>query len=307
MECPTCFSQIEDNSSTCTYCGSKIHPQTNSAENTSGDKQLPTSNIGPVMKVQNVTSYIAIGFILVVEIGLFTFGIERGLPLYVPVPILALTVLGAAYTVRRNRKMYDALQNSSKERYTELEKKKYSNAKPVVAGNSSLIGEGSFSLETDESIELLVSPVYNNHISRSGLRVVSVDRYTENTIIVTDRRLVFLTAPVQGQGMMINGASIDMWNDIAIRNKVRGQSESLQKQLSDGGQVEHYPNDYTVDRNELTGAEYVKVVGPMKSLYSGFIRFDLESGKKLSYWVIMQPDLEALITKFNARKKHIMA
>lgn len=151
-----------------------------------------------------------------------------------------------------------------------------------------------------------LTPVYRSQQNFSGISQVSAERFTENVIAVTDRRVLFFTAALPGQGMLIGGASQDLMNNELKRNTIKQMVANEIDQLKSGKSIDHFPNDFWMARESLAQVQYLKGVGAVKYIYAGALAFIPEGGKKLKYQVVDPNNFDEIIELLNAKKKMVI-
>ncbi|MHB1493398.1 MAG: hypothetical protein ACYCR7_05455 [Thermoplasmataceae archaeon] len=310
MKCPGCNAEIDQGMVMCPTCGTAT-PKTLSQKVRDKIEQIvPDEGMGPVQVqlgfIQSIYAIISLAILTVIFVAIFAFAVYNGVPIIIAVfflGVLALMWAGVLY----QRKRLKGIDLSNPEGYYKQEyARKYGSTTLKSAPEMSVFGEGNVKLNPGESVIGYASPVYRLQSTSTGIGMVSVEKYTENSIILTDRRIVFLTVPLEGQGLMINGQSTDAWNDITKRKKIKEfTKKSIAKMESIEG-VNHYPNDFWIDRNEIKQVGYLKTIGPIKTLYGGAVKFYLSSGKKFKYTIIDPEDVDFVASNMNAVKKHAL-
>ena len=134
-----------------------------------------------------------------------------------------------------------------------------------------------------------------------------MEKYTENTIVVTSSRVLFITCALPGQGLLIGGGSQDMINDVVKRRTLQELAQKEVEGLKTGTLTDHFPNDFWIDRKALKEVDYLNFRGPVKYASAGAISFRLNNGKKARYQVIEGSDMDKLVSIFNAVKKMFLA
>lgn len=307
MNCPNCNYALSGNEEECPSCSTAINQALSGRISQKVDNALGPEGFAPVgaklTKFSNTAKLVVASFILAVEIGLFTFGLLHGLPFYIP-PIFILPTIAIIWlTVRSNRKISQIDFRNPEQNYaTEMEHSVYK-AKVAVKPGTNLFGQDKITLEPGESVLTYLAPIYRMQANFSGPSLVSVERFTENVIAITDQRVMFFTVAMAGQGMLINGASQDYLNSELKRNSIREMVSAKIQELKSGEAIDHFPNDFWIDRASLAQVMYLKGIGPVKYLYAGAMGFRPQGGKKLKYQIVDATNFDEAISLLNAQKK----
>ncbi|MCL5786360.1 MAG: hypothetical protein M1151_06815 [Candidatus Thermoplasmatota archaeon] len=309
MNCISCGAELPEGAQLCPVCSTKI-PGTLSQKLAVGIDQAVGKDgaAGPLVsaaKFQAAASFIPLVIISIIWIGFFSFAIFEGLPVWMGAPFIGLIVLFWAFGYYRWKRL-SRLDLSNPQQYykQEFDRKYGSKTKKVSPGINAMEGD-KFQLLSGESIVGFASPVYRMQ-NTGSIGPVGIEKYTENAIIITDRRLVFLTVPMPGQGVIINGGSMDMYNDAVKRRTIRELSSKSVDLLKSGSNVDRFPNDYYIDRSDIQESAYLKVVGPVRFASAGAVRFRTTGGMKVRYSIIDEGDLEMIVSNTNAVKKRVM-
>lgn len=307
MNCPDCNYSLNGTEAKCPSCGVEINQSLTSRISEKVDTAIGPQGFAPISakitRFSNTVRLVMISLILVVEIGLFTLGLLHGLPFYIP-PIFLIPTLGIMWlTIRSNRKIKQIDFKNPEQNYAKEMGQSVYNAKVTVKPGTNLFGEDKISLVQGESLLTYLTPIYRIQSNFSGPSLVSVERFTENVIAVTNQRIMFFTVALPGQGMLINGASEDYMNNELKRNSIKEMVSSKIQELSSGTPIEHFPNDFWVERAALDQVAYLKGMGPVKYLYAGAISFRPKGGKKLRYQVVDATNFDKVVEMLNAQKK----
>lgn len=307
MNCQNCNNAIVGTESECPNCGTTLKPSFSSRVSAGVDKAIGPEGVAPLdarfTKVQNKVGLVVISIILAMEIGLFTFGIMHGVPFYIPFIFILPTLGIMGLTLRANRKISQIDFKNPEQNYVKELDKSFYNAKVSAKPGTNLFGEEKIQLDPGESIITYLSPIYRFQANYTGPSMVSVERFTENVIALTDRRVLFFTVSLPGQGMLINGVSQDFLNDELKRNTIKGTVSERIKELEAGNSIDHFPNDFWIDRSSLSQVMYLKGVGPVKHIYAGAVGFRPTGGKKLKYQVVDATNFDDLVRELGAVKK----
>lgn len=310
MECPGCHSPVENDLKVCPVCGIELLSNALSLAGGSKVSQKNSQGVGEIAsdlaRFQRITGIVIVVVMLIIESVMFSVIIPKGLPIYLAALFMLITVGILALAIYQYRKVPVITEGNSKETYAEMAAKKYGSPQETAKPGQNIFGEDGVALNPGESVEVYATPIFNFRLGYTGISQVSVEKYTENTIIVTNRRVIFLTVALPGQGIILGGGSIDLWNDVLKRNTVRQLSMEAKTKLENGESLDHFPNDYWFDRDDIRRVEYLKVVGPMKLSGAGAIKFDLKSGKKFKYSIIESTDVDQLAGNLNAVKKMVL-
>ncbi len=307
MKCPSCNVDLIGTEDTCPSCGSALKQTFSSRISNKVDSAIGEGGVAPrFARFQTVSNKIAIVFLsilLIIEIVVFTIAMQHGLPFYIPLVFILFTLGGFAITLRANKKISQIdFKNPAQNYEKQMQQSVYKKVIAVKPGTN-LFGNEKISLNQGESVITYLTPVYRFQQNFTGISQVSAERFTENVIAVTDRRVLFFTAALQGQGMLINGASQDYLNDELKRNTLKQMVASEIDQLKSGNPIDHFPNDFWIDRASLSQVQYLKGVGPVKYIYAGAMGFIPEGGKKLKYQVVDSTNFDQIIELLNAKKK----
>ncbi|MHB8395928.1 MAG: hypothetical protein ACYDAZ_01345 [Thermoplasmataceae archaeon] len=274
------------------------------------EQMVPNEGMGKVQVqigfIRSIYAIISLGILTVIFVAIFAFAVYHGVPIIIAaffLGVLALMWIGVLYQ-RKRLKGID-LRNP-KEYYKQELTRKYGNTPLKSAPEMSVFGEDSVKLDPGESVIGYATPVYRLQTTATGPGMVAAEKYTENAIILTDKRIAFLTVPLQGQGLMINGQSTDMWNDLTQRKKIKELTKEAVDKMKSSGGVDHYPNDFWINRTDLKQVGYLKSIRPMKAFYGGAVKFYLSSGKKFKYAIIDPEDVDFVAANTNAVKKHAL-
>lgn len=310
MKCPNCNYELTGTEEECPSCGQKLKPTLSSRISTAVDNKIGPEGFAPIgaklTKINNTIGVVIVLFILAIEVGLFSFALLHGLPWYIPPIFLVPTLLMFWLILRSNRKISQIDFKNPQQNYVQqMDKSIYKGHVDAKPGTNPF-GEEKISLDPGESILSYLTPIYRYQGNFTGPSQVSVERFTENVIAVTDRRVLFFTAALPGQGMLIAGASQDLLNDELKRNTLRQMVAGKIDELKTGNSIEHFPNDFWIDRAALSQVQYLKSVGPVKYLYAGALGFKPEGGKKLKYQVVDRSNFDDFVTVLNAQKKMVI-
>lgn len=310
MHCPNCNSELTGSESECPTCGHALKPKFSRRVSIAVDNAIGPEGIAPLdaklTRLSNKVSLVFLSVILVIEIGFFLFGITHGVPFYIPLIFILPTLAIMALILRSNRKINQIDFKNPKQNYVqEVDQSIYKghvNAKP----GTNLFGDQEVSLDAGESLLTYLTPIYRNQANYTGPSMVSVERFTENVIAVTDRRVLFFTVSLPGQGLLIRGASQDMLNDELKRNSLKEMVSAKIQDLKAGKPIDHFPNDFWIERASLAQVQYLKGVGPIKYVYAGALGFKPQGGKKLRYQVVDSTNFDELVRLLNAEKKMVI-
>lgn len=317
MNCPNCGAAYEGEPTTCPSCNKPLSRTLTDRVDAFASKAADAVDnaIGPdgfapvaarYAKRQSISSLIFLIVLFIILAVVFTITVPLGLPIYIAAIFLGFTLALIALTLY-NRKRISQIDLSHPENYYKEQLNRQYGAKAVkVVEGMNTFGGQPVKLNSDEEVVGFASPVQRNQSTVTGPSGVAVQRYTENTIMVTNQRIIFITCPMPGQGLMINGGSQDMTNDLLKRRTVRELSQKMVENLKGGGTAEPFPNDYWIDRQALTEVDYIKTVGPMKYAMGGTIGFKVTGGKKAVYNVVEGSDVDTLVPILHAVKKRFM-
>lgn len=274
------------------------------------DNAIGEQGMAPVSAgLTRITNYVGILItlvILVIEAVFFTYAVIHGFPFYIAIVFMGFTFLLLALFLYSNRRIRKINFSNPKEEYSSDLQKVYGKKAVTEVMGTNLFGDSPVKLDAGELVVASLTPVYRFQMEFTGPSGVSAEKYTENTIIITNRRVMFITLALPGQGLLINGGSQDMWNDILKRNTIKEMASRAMETLKSGGTLDHFPNDYWASREMLEEVRYVKVVGPMKFASAGAVGFKIMNSKKLRYSLVDLDGLEVLINELHAVKKHVV-
>lgn len=258
-------------------------------------------------KRQSALALISLIVFFVILAIIFAVTVPLGVPIYIAALFLGIVAAFILLTLYLRKRTSQVDLSNPESYYREQLARQYGSKGVKAVEGMNPFGQQPARLNPDEEIIAFASPVYRNQSTVTGPSGVAVQRYTENTIIVTNQRIIFLTCPLPGQGVMIGGGSQDMMNDMLKRRTVRELSQSKVDELKSGAISDHFPNDYWIDRKALAEVGYLLTLGPMKYGMGGSLSFKVTgSSKKSVYTVVERADVEALVPILHAVKKRIM-
>lgn len=307
MECSNCDYALNGTEKECPTCGTPVKQSLSGEISAKVDKAIGPEGFAPIdakiTKISNKIKLVFLSIVLVIEIGLSTYGLMHGLPFYIPVIFLAFTIGLILLTTRANRKISQVDFKNPEQNYSKESRQSIYKGQVSAKPGTNVFGENKIKLDPGEALQTFLTPVYRSQGNFSGPSMVSVERFTENVIAITDRRLLFFTVPMAGQGMLINGASEDLLNSEMKRNTIKGSVSEKIEELKAGNPVDHFPNDFWIDRASLEKVAYLKGAGPVKFMYAGAIGFWPQGGKKLKYMVVGNENFDDAVSLLNAQKK----
>ena len=310
MECPTCGSSYAEELAGCPSCGSANSNTFAGRVADAVDKAVGPGGVTPAIVNRSKYAYkrtvVLLLGMFIVFLVVFSIAVSKGVPLWIGVFFTSLPLLFLAAAYYSNRKISNVDLNNPSNYYKEQLDKTYGTGATKAKEGMNLFGDSGVSLQQGEEMLTFASPVYRLQATATGPSGLSVEKYTENTMAVTTSRVLFLTCPLPGQGLLIGGGSQDMMNDIAKRRTVQQLAEKKVEELRAGKITDHFPNDFWIDREALGEVGYLTVIGPMKYATGGAISFKLRNGKKVKYNVIEASDVEKLVPVLNAVKKRIL-
>lgn len=310
MKCPACNAELKGTEESCPICGSAIKQTFSGRLSEKADSVIGEGGVAPVFAgFQKTSNRIVLAFLsilLVIEVIVFGIAMQHGLPFYIPLLFILFTLTGFAVTLRSNRKISQIDFKNPEQNYEQQMRQSVYRKVTATKPGTNLFGDEKIGLSQGESVITYLTPIYRLQQNFTGVSQVSAERFTENVIAVTDRRVLFFTAALPGQGMLIGGASQDMLNDELKRNTIRQLVADKISQLNTGNPIDHFPNDYWIDRESLAQVQYMKGVGPVKYLYAGALGFIPEGGKKLKYQVVDRANFDEIIELLNAKKRMVM-
>lgn len=310
MNCNICSAELTGTEDTCPSCGSAVKQPLSSRISRRVDSAIGEGGVAPASaRFVTTTNKVILGFLfvlLVIEIVVFSITMQHGMPFYYPLIFISITIIGFAVTLRSNKKISEIdFENPAQNYEKQMKQSIYKDVIAVKPGTN-LFGNDKISLNQGESVITYLTPVYRSQSNYTGISKVSAERFTENVIAVTDRRVLFFTAALPGQGMLIGGASQDLLNDELKRNTLKQMVAKKIDQLKSGESIDHFPNDFWIGRESITQVQYLKGLGPVKYMYAGALGFIPEGGKKLKYQVVDSTNFDEIIRLFNAKKKLAM-
>ncbi|MCL4342349.1 MAG: zinc ribbon domain-containing protein [Candidatus Thermoplasmatota archaeon] len=310
MICRNCGQPLTEGAENCPSCGASIKSSitkgiSSFVDNAIGEQGMAPVNAG-LTRITNSVGIFIILVILFIEAVFFTFAVMHGLPYYLAIVFIGFTVLLLALFLYSNRRIKKINYSNPKEEYSSDLQKAYGKKAITEVMGTNLFGDSPVKLDAGELAVAALSPVYRFQKEFTGPSGVSAEKYTENTIVITNRRVIFITLPLPGQGLLIRGGSQDVWNDILKRKTIKEMASRALETLKSGGSLDHFPNDYWASRELLEEVQYVKVVGPMKFASAGAVGFKVMNSKKLRYSLVDLDGLEVLINELHAVKKHVI-
>ncbi len=307
MNCPNCNIELSGLEDSCPSCGNSLKETFSSRISKKVDNAIGEGGVAPIYAgFQKKSNKIVLSFLsilLVIEIVVFTFSMQHGLPFYIPLVFLSITIFGFAMTLRSNKKISQIDFKDPERNYErQMDQSIY---KGVTAGKpgTNVFGDEKISLGQGESLITYLTPIYRLQNNFTGISQVSAERFTENVIAVTNRRVLFFTVALPGQGMLIGGASQDMLNSELKRNSIKEMVANELLQLKSGKSIDHFPNDFWIARESLAQVQYLKGAGPFKYISAGALGFIPEGGKKLKYQVVDSTNFDQIIDLLDAKKK----
>ena len=310
MECPKCGTICAEGLSDCPSYGNSLNSTLTGRIANEADSAIGPEGIAPAAlsrtRISNRRAVVFLLCMFIILLIVFSIAVTKGVPIYIGVFFTILPLIFLGLILYQNRAVSRVDLSNPSNYYTEQLEKKYGDKAVSTVAGTNVFGNSAVQLQKGEEIITYASPVYRLQTSRSGLSNVSVERYTENTIIVTNQRVVFLTCPLPGQGLLLGGGSQDMWNDMLKRRTIQDMAQKRVEELKTGGSSDHFPNDFWIDRNSLTQVDYLRVLGPMKYAAAGAISFRVDTGNKVRYNVVEGSDIDRLVPVLNAVKKHVL-
>lgn len=307
MKCPNCNSDLTGTEDICPSCGTSLKQTFSSRISQKVDNAIGEGGVAPASaRLQTINNKVMIAFLsilLVVEIVVFTIAMQHGLPFYIPLIFFLFTLVGIVVAIRSNKKIAQIDFKEPARNYEQQMKQSVYKSVTAVKPGTNLFGTEKISLGQGESVITYLTPIYRLQSNFTGMSQVSAERFTENVIAVTERRVLFFTAALPGQGMLIGGASQDFLNDELKRNTLKQMVANEIDQLKSGNSIDHFPNDFWIERESLEQVQYLKGLGPVKYLYAGALGFIPKGGKKLKYQVVDSTNFDQIIELFNAKKK----
>ncbi len=311
MKCPGCGSSYADELNSCPTCGRANNDTFTGRIANAVDKAVGPGGVTPgiVYRSRIVFKRTAVFLIcmFIAFLVVFSIAVSKGVPLYIGVFFTSLPLLFLAAAYYSNRKVSQVDLGNPINYYKEQLDKTYGKRATKVVEGMNLFGNEGVGLQQGEEIVAFASPVYRLQSTVSGPGGLSVEKYTENTIVVTSSRVLFLTCALPGQGLVLGGGSQDMINDVVKRRTLHELAQKEVEGLKIGTISDHFPNDFWIDRKALKEVDYLKYMGPAKYASAGAISFRLNNGKKARYHVIEGSDMDKLVSIFNAVKKMFMA
>ncbi len=297
--CPNCGTEHSGNPVYCTSCGKQLSNPTTNGIPSAGATYSGPGRAGAIgataMKRQSAMRTFARLVIFFLLLIVVIISIPLGLPIYdvaVLFLILLFILVLAIYQSRRIGQLY-------------LNKEENLRGN-IQRGEEGInpFGNSPVQLLPGEGLLAHAAPVFRLHPVEEG---VAEGKYTENVIIVTNKRLIFLTclSPQQVQGPISN--SQEMWNDSLKRGTIREICQQRIESLKSGGPSDHFPNDFWIDRKVVEEIGYVrKTLNPFKRPYSGWIYFLLSSGRRVRYNVLVVEDKDSLVQSMSDVKKRVI-
>jgi hypothetical protein len=310
VNCSACGEPVPDNVLNCPSCGTRIKGSLTGEISRFVDNKVVPQGIAPVMaknvKVTNILGLIVVLVILVFEIIFFTFAVMSGLPLYIAGLFIAMTFVIMSFILYSSHRIKKVDFSNPKEEYVKDLQNAYGGKSVNEIHGTRLFGDSPVKLDSGEKVIASLAPVYRLQTSYSGPSGVSAEKYTENTIILTDKRIIFITIPLPGQGLIISGGSQDMWNDMLKRNTIKELALKALDLLKNGDTLDHFPNDYWINRDAIQQSEYLKSIGPTKFAWAGAMGFKVIDSKKLRYSIVDSIALDTLINELHPVKKYVI-
>ncbi|MBU3941467.1 MAG: hypothetical protein KKF74_00985, partial [Nanoarchaeota archaeon] len=98
----------------------------------------------------------------------------------------------------------------------------------------------------------------------------------ENSIIITNKRIIFAVIPLHGQGKYVGGEDISSWNFLFGRKYIKKKGEEIIDMMNPQEILEFDKNNFEIPLNQL---KEVKI----KNFFDRSVTFFTNDGKKFKY------------------------
>jgi hypothetical protein len=143
-----------------------------------------------------------------------------------------------------------------------------------------------------------VSDDFNLKLRARGVLGVGEVIDSENAMIITDKRIIFITVPLPGADKIIGSVDIPMWQFLLAEEDVESKTKEIVSSLPLKDIISQHSNDFWID------FEQIKKVRIQKSskIFSGLVKFITNENKKYVYALNDKKALEKIERIF---KKYI--
>jgi hypothetical protein len=247
--CVSCGKENEDQEAFCIACGQRFPdesiPAIQQAVDTAASPPLPpsprpsrSSTLARVIKWGGVASsfggLVTLAIITIMEILIFSQLIPLGIPLWFPAIFFGATALAFVISVVRARR---------------------------IAGidlNPARFETGRVRLEPGEFVVDFFSPVMRSGVYYGGSSLLGkgTRRSPENTMVLTDRRILLVTAPLPSWGQFVSDEDIDTLDTVFARKEVRDKAGEMVSLLSSGDGVATFQSDFAVRIDEIVKMKF---------------------------------------------------
>ncbi len=107
---------------------------------------------------------------------------------------------------------------------------------------------------------------------------------SENAMIFTDKRILFITAPVPGAETMVSGVDIPMWEWLLDKNGIESEVEEMVNSMTIEEIAASNPKNFWINYDEIARVKFGK--------HSQNIKIIKKDGKKLKYAIRDKDDFE---------------
>lgn len=109
-----------------------------------------------------------------------------------------------------------------------------------------------------EKINLIVCGIspqgLNTMFKYGGMETFGVGKtfhMIPNTLFITDKRLIAVAVPVEGEGTMVQGLNISMWHNLLNRQGIEKEANLMAKSLTPEQILKSNKDNYSIDFEQI--------------------------------------------------------
>ena len=131
--------------------------------------------------------------------------------------------------------------------------------------NLEIASEGSVVVTEDERLNDKIVGIMRTGLGLRGFEFLGTGKvYTpENTILITNKQIIFIVIPVKGAGKLISGTDISMWQWLMSKSKLSETLNSLLKSKSLSEIVKMHQQNFSIPLGHLKvsiGSKYTQKI-----------------------------------------------